>query len=364
MDSRSSHGDPLTRRWPALAGIPRLALIGAPTPVQRLDALSRSLRAAPLLVKRDDGCAEAFGGCKVRGLEFGLGAAASAGADTILTCGTVGSNHVAATAVFARELGWAVRALVLPQPDGGLPRRNVMIARAAGAELVPAAPGVSLRVTGDVMQAQVRALRDAGRRPFILPFGGSDPRVGIAHVGAAIELHRQVRAGHAAAPARLYVAAASLTTAAGIAVGLKVAGLRCTVIAVQVAGDPAGDRTTARLLDRAGQVVSALRAVDPSFPPVRLDPGDVEVRDGRAGRPFGTPTPQSQHAAGVAAAAGIDLDGCYTAKAFAGCLHDAVERGPRSAPLLFWHTGNTRPAPGAPTVPGTTAPGCPGAPPG
>lgn len=339
-------GDPLTEQWPGLATIPRVGLVRAPTPVQRLDDVSRWFRSAPLLFKRDDECTPWFGGCKVRGLDFGLGAALSTGADTILTSGTAGSHHVAATAVFARRLGLAMRAVVLPQPDGELVRRNLLIAGTAGAELVPVPHGVSLRLTGEVMHEQMRALRDAGRVPFVLPFGGSDPRTGIGQVSAVVELSRQLRDADAALPARVYVAAASLTTAAAVAVGLRLAGMRCTVVAVQVAGEPTGTGTAASLLHRASQVVAALRAVDASVPAMEIAASDVEIRDGRADGPFGEPTPQSAYAAGVAAGAGIQLDECYTAKAFAVCLNDAVERGPGSAPLLFWHTGNSRPVPG------------------
>src|SRR6188768_2085134 len=93
----------LFRAWPALAAkLPHVALTERPTPVERLRQLERSTGASALYVKRDDLTARAYGGNKVRKLEFLLAAARASGADSVLTFGAAGSNHALATAVHAR----------------------------------------------------------------------------------------------------------------------------------------------------------------------------------------------------------------------------------------------------------------------
>src|SRR6476620_10120292 len=118
-----------------LAAIPRCS---APTPVEELSRLRAALGGGPrLLVKRDDGIPFAFGGNKVRKMSLVAAAALSQGADTLITCGGVQSNHARVTAITAAKLG--LRCILVANTPGGLrPDRlsgNALLNELAGAEV-------------------------------------------------------------------------------------------------------------------------------------------------------------------------------------------------------------------------------------
>ncbi|WP_216207441.1 pyridoxal-phosphate dependent enzyme [Amycolatopsis aidingensis] len=323
---------------------PRVSLVTTPTRLQPLTGLTRRLA----YVKRDDENSPAFGGCKARALEFTLGAATAAGATTILTAGTVGSNHVAATAVHAARLGLAVTALVLPQEPGRLVTRNLRLALAAGARLEPVPTGVSVHPSRERHRAALAELGSRGERPHVIPFGGADPVAGIAHALAGRELAEQASALDLPTPLRVYLPAASTLTAAGIAAGLALSGLPFRVVAVDVVGDPSV--TGPGPLERARAVAAALGGGDRA-----VRPEQIRQVDGCAGAPYGVPGPRATRAASLLHdSAGVRVDECYGAKAFARFLADAnadtkgEDEDGDEGTLLFWHTGNTREAePGA-----------------
>src|SRR5262249_18615935 len=123
---------PLFDAHPKLgAAIPWIALGSFPSRVDRLAIGDRSI-----LVKRDDRASEPYGGGKPRKLEHFLADAIARGKTEVLTSGGAGSNHVVATAAYARKLGLATRALLLPQPLTDAVRENQRLARSFGAVLV------------------------------------------------------------------------------------------------------------------------------------------------------------------------------------------------------------------------------------
>ena len=159
-----------------LARFARRRFCHLPTPLEPLPRLSAELGGPQLLVKRDDLTGLAFGGNKTRKLEFLLGQAQADGADTLVTAGGVQSNHCRQTAAAAARHGLGC-ALVLQRRvawnhQGYERGGNVLLDRLAGAEvhLVERAAdlaGELERVADD--------LRRAGRRPFVIPIGGSTP---------------------------------------------------------------------------------------------------------------------------------------------------------------------------------------------
>jgi 1-aminocyclopropane-1-carboxylate deaminase/D-cysteine desulfhydrase-like pyridoxal-dependent ACC family enzyme len=306
---------------------PRVPLARTPTRLQPLTGLAR-----PAFCKRDDENSPHFGGCKTRALEFTLGAALSMGASAILTAGTAGSNHVAATAVHAARLGLRVTALVLPHAPTPLVARNLRLALAAGARLEPVPAGVSVHPSRERHRAALDELRRRGERPYVIPFGGADPVVGVAHALAGRELAEQVRALALPTPLRVYLPAASTLTAAGIAAGLAVAGIPFRVTAVDVVGDPSV--TGAGLLGRAREIAARIGGDD------LVRPEHVQHVDGHTDAPYGVPDPRAERAAHwLRESAGVAVDECYGAKAFARFVVDldADDDGT----YVFWHTGNS-----------------------
>ena len=315
---------PLVRRYPALAAIPRARLGRFPTPVERLDGF-RDIDS--LWVKHEDRSSDALGGNKVRSLEFLLGRLTRG--DTVLTIGGVGSTHILATAVHAARLGVktiAVRWLHDMHPTAAEVGERVV---AECAETITASsffaallPIARLRLT---------------RRAHYIPLGGSSPLGTLGHVNAALELADQIDAGELPAPRRLVVPLGSGVTAAGLALGLAIAGLDTTVLGARVGPRIGANRLRVLMLaERTRRLIARYTGRLP--PSVRSD-RVVVSHDLYAGA-YARPHPTAEHAAVlVDALRGWRLDATYSAKAFAVALDMAADR---SAPTLFWMTFDAR----------------------
>jgi 1-aminocyclopropane-1-carboxylate deaminase/D-cysteine desulfhydrase-like pyridoxal-dependent ACC family enzyme len=321
---------------PALAArLPRSALADLPTPVARLAGVDAVAPGASLYIKRDDLCSPVFGGNKTRKLELILGALERDGRDRAMTFGFAGSNHVAATALFCRRAGVRLTAFLMPQPMSAAERLSLLAARAAGAEL-RLYRGFARLVAGAAAYRMARPGR-GGRLIPMIAAGGSSPEGNAAYVSAAFELKAQIDDGQLPLPDEIHVAAGSLGTASGLAVGLAAAGLPSRVIAIRAVEPRFADEA---VLERiAHKTARFLHGLDPTFP------RDVDLAARLDGGGFGTgyalPTPESGAAARLLLdAEGIRLDATYTAKAFARLLDAAREPRSRGRTLLFWHTGN------------------------
>jgi D-cysteine desulfhydrase/L-cysteate sulfo-lyase len=317
----------LARARDALAALPRAGLIGEPSPVHEMARLRAALGGGPrLLVKRDDALPLAFGGNKVRKLDLVAARAMAEGADTLVTCGGLQSNHARATAAAAARLG--LRAvLVLSGPPPPRPRGNTLLDTLMGAEIVHV-PRPEDRDAG--MDEAVERLRREGRRPHVIPLGASTPLGACALAAGVGELVRQV-----SPPAAIVHASSSAGTQAGLVAGVTLHELPTTVIGIS-ADEPA-DALAAHVRALLAGVADLLGLDGAAF----SGRGVVEVDDGFIGEGYGLPTPASKEARELAARnEALFVDDTYTAKALAGMI--ALARGRRfreGDAVLFWHTG-------------------------
>jgi D-cysteine desulfhydrase len=315
---------PLVQRYPALAAIPRARLGRFPTPVERLDGF-RDVDA--LWVKHEDLSSDALGGNKVRSLEFLLGRVGDG--DTVLTIGGVGSTHVLATAVHAARLG--ARTVAVRWRHDMHPAAHEVAERAASA----CAESVT---AGSFLAAMLPLARwRLARRARYIPLGGSTALGTLGHVNAALELADQVAAGELPEPARIVVPLGSGGTAAGLALGLAIAGLATAVLGVRVGPRIGANRwRVLRLVERTRQLIARYTGRAP--PPVRGD--RVVVAHDLYGGAYARPHPTAEHAAVlIDALRGWRLDATYSAKAFAVALDMAAEH---DTPTLFWMTFDAR----------------------
>ncbi|MGA3400865.1 MAG: pyridoxal-phosphate dependent enzyme, partial [Acetobacteraceae bacterium] len=159
-----------------LHDLPRLTLAHLPTPLEQMRRLGAALGVASLWVKRDDCTGLGLGGNKVRKLEFDLAAAHAAGADCVVSGGVPQSNTArqvaAACALLGLEchLGIMSGRIAAPEPDA-LTNGNILLDRLYGAVLHPIDWNEDRNAP---LQAIVEALRSAGRRPYLVPYGASD----------------------------------------------------------------------------------------------------------------------------------------------------------------------------------------------
>jgi 1-aminocyclopropane-1-carboxylate deaminase/D-cysteine desulfhydrase-like pyridoxal-dependent ACC family enzyme len=340
----------LFRAFPSLAGrIPWLPLGRFPTRVERITGLTSD--AVELWVKRDDESGVAYGGNKVRKLEFLLGEARARDGERLVTLGAIGSHHVLATAIYGREAGFAVEAVVFPQPLNDHVRQQLCADAAAGAALVPT------RGYAGVPLAVWRRRRRAGA--VWIPPGGSSPTGTLGYVSAALEIREQVARGELPAPDHIYVALGSCGTAAGLLLGLAGApslpSLPAQLVAVRVVDRlVANARVTRRLAAATKALLSqASDEVQQWFNHSHQEKSksstanrqmlnqSLRVEHAFFGGAYGRATAAAQAAVARAAAVGLRLEPTYTGKAMAALLADADAGRLDGRRVLFIHTFNS-----------------------
>jgi D-cysteine desulfhydrase len=299
----------------------RVALARLPTPLVRLERWSAHV-GADVWCKRDDLTGSVLSGNKVRKLEWLLGEAVHAGADTVLTTGGVQSNHARATAVAARQLGMRP-VLLLRGTDPGVPEANLLLDRLLGAEVHWCAPA-QYRHERDALLADLAAgVARAGGRPYVVPEGGSNGLGALGYVRAAEELATQT--DH---PFDVQVCAVgSGGTVAGLALGPDLG---------PVAGVAVCD-------DRAtfAPRVCAIAAEAEAFGAHTLGPEGERwsIVEGYQGPAYGEATPDVWDTIALAARLeGLVLDPVYTGKAMHAVRRE-IEAGRWGGRILFWHTG-------------------------
>jgi len=279
-----------------------------------------------LLIKRDDLLSFAMGGNKVRKMQAIAAQALARGADTLITCGGIQSNHARVTAATGALVGLRVVLVVNGPPPGKL-TGNALLDAIFGADV----RYVATRDERAPMMDQIaRQLRDDGRKPFVIPLGASTATGALGFARGVGEI-----AVAGIKPDVIVHATSSGGTQAGLIAGGALLGLRARVIGVS-ADDPAGtlEATVRSLLD---DIRICLGAAPASIGADRA----IEIDDRFVGDGYGIPTPASTAALElVARTEGILLDPVYTAKAMAGLISriSAGEFG-RDETVLFWHTG-------------------------
>lgn len=315
-----------------LDAFPRARLGSFPTPIVELKRLSAKLGGPRILVKRDDMTGLAMGGNKVRKLEYLIGEAVSKGCDCIVTGGAAQSNHCRQTAAAAAAQGLACH-LALGGSEPPLPEGNLLLDRLLGATI----RWCGERRKGEDIPAIAAALRNEGRKPYIVPYGGSNALGALGFVAAARELAGQVAASGTGL-SRILFASSSGGTQAGLAVGARMFGLEgaLTAIAIDKTSDDAVDFTErVRLL--ANETAELLGQG------IKFRPGDIKLRREYSGDGYGVVGESERRAIRLAAGyEGLLLDPVYTGRAFGALISMAAAGEIRPGEtVLFWHTGGT-----------------------
>jgi D-cysteine desulfhydrase len=290
---------------------------------------------ADLWVKHDERCAPLYGGNKPRKLEFVIGDALARRARRLLTTGGIGTHHGLATTILARACGLETSLVLVDQPVTPEVRESLRLFSAFGAEVVDArsVAGAVLGAARVLVRGRLR-----GERPYLVPTGGTGAVGNLGFVSAGLELAEQVRAREIPAPALLFLPVGSGGSVAGVALGLRLAGLTTRVVGVLVTDilPP----SPARLARQAAATLRRLRRADPSIPAHGFDPRDFDLARGQLGAGYGAATPAAQDALAAAEAAGLGLELTYSAKCLAELLARARSGRLPRGPVLFWHTFN------------------------
>ena len=313
-----------------------LPLGDGPSPVRRLP--SELVGGAEVWVKDESTYGNGgWGGNKVRKLEWILPEARRRGVQTIFTVGGIGTHWGLACALYAREQGIRTVLGLIDQPVDDHVREQQLRLKASGAELAYHHTPARLRLVAPAILARI-TLQDR-RLPMFLPAGGSSPVGALGYVEAALEIAAQVRAGELPAPATVVSAAGSGGTSAGLALGLRLAGLRTRVLGVDVNDAVRLDAVAiSRLANRSA---SLLRSRGAALDVEDILPEDLTMRDDWLGTTYGDPTPASIRAVADARADGMELEPVYTGKALAA-VRDLAARAELPGPVLWLNTHGPR----------------------
>ena len=317
----------------ALARFPRLQLIPQATALHHLPRLSLHL-GRDIWLKRDDLTPLALGGNKARKLEYLAADAQAKGADVLVTAGAIQSNHVRQTAAVAAQLGLGCLALlenpIDSQSDDYLGNGNRLLLDLFGAEVENVA---NLDNADQLLEAACQRLSAAGRRPYLVPIGGSNALGALGYVRGGLELAEQIAASGQDFAA-VVLASGSAGTHAGLALALETARPGTRVIGVTVSRSEAAQKPKVEgLLQRTAELLE-----------VEVPRGlNLELWDAYFALRYGEANAAGLEAISLLARLeAILLDPVYTGKAFAGLL-DGLKRGafPGNGPLLFLHTGGS-----------------------
>ncbi len=332
---RSSQSSLVHQRLPGLS-LERLSLGAAPTSVRRLDP--SLVGGAEAWVKCENEYGDGgWGGNKVRKLDWIIPEAQRRGARTLVTVGGIGTHWGLAAALYGREHGLRTVLGLVEQPVDGHVREQLARLGDSGAELhrYPDRRRLAMALPTLVARAAVRDRRV----PWYLPAGGSNAFGALAYVETALEIAAQVAAGQLPEPATVVTAVGSGGTAAGLAVGLRLAGLGSRVFGVVVNDSFPLDAPV--IAGLANRTVALLRSRGASLELPKVQPGDVTMRADWLGRTYGDPTPASLAAVAQADAHGLALEPVYTGKALAA-IADLAAAGSLPEPVLWLNTHGPR----------------------
>jgi L-cysteate sulfo-lyase len=300
-----------------------------------MERLSKHLGGPRLWIKRDDCTGLSSGGNKTRKLEFLMGDALAKGADTIITQGAIQSNHARQTAAAAARLGLECHLLLEDRTGNNSPdyilNGNVLLDRLHGASLSKRSGGADMNAEMEALAADLRA---KGKKPYVIPGGGSNPVGALGYANCALELvaqanERGLKIDH------VVHATGSSGTQAGFVAGLVAVNANIPVLGIGVRAPKAKQEQAVFDL--------AVRTAEYMGAPGIIKREHVVANTDYVGPGYGLPTDGMAEAVKMLARfEGILLDPVYTGKGMAGFI-DLVRKGffPKDSDIVFLHTGGS-----------------------
>jgi len=302
---------------------PRQKFAALPTPIEELPRLSQSLQGPRLLIKRDDLTGLGLGGNKNRKLEFLVAEALANGARTLITTGAVQSNHCRQTAAVAAHFGLDCILVLAGQPPE-YSTGNLLLDHVFGAEITWTAPADRDQTLKNIFDQAWQQ----GRRPYLVPYGGSSPTGACAYAFAIQELVSQNTTID-----WIVFASSSGGTQAGMVLGAKLFGYSGRILGISV------DESQLTLQTRVANLASA--TADFLGENVVFSPSAILVNADYLGEGYGIlGQPEKEAIKIFARMTGLLLDPVYTGRAAAGLI-SLIRDGffHRDETVLFWHTG-------------------------
>lgn len=318
-----------------LAQFKRRRYNGWATPIEKLDRFTAALGGPEIYIKRDDLLGLSAGGNKTRKLEFLVADAIEQGADTLITCGAVQSNHCRLTLAAAVKEGMKCR-LILEERVAGSYKEdasgNNFLFQLLGVESTTIVPGGSDMTAA--MQKEAEAVAQEGRKAYIIPGGGSNTIGATGYVACAEEIMQQLFEMDLALD-HIVCPSGSTGTHAGLVTGFQGTNANIPVTGVNVSRkkDVQEDMVYKLVQETADKV-----GIQYDIPRK-----SVVCLDQYVGPGYSIPTPEMAEAVRLLARTeGILLDPVYSGKAMAGMIgmirQGALKKGEK---VMFIHTGGS-----------------------
>lgn len=321
----------------SLADFPRYPLTFGPSPIHPVKRLSAHLGGAQIWMKREDvSSGLAYGGNKVRKLEYIVPDAIASGADTLVSIGGVQSNHTRQVAAVAAHLGMQavlVQEAWVDWPDSVNDRvGNIMLSRIMGAEvrLDPSGFDIGIRDSWQQALADVEA---RGGRPYGIPAGASEHRLGgLGFANWAYEVEQQEKELGVFFDT-IVVCTVTGSTHAGMIAGFAGQDRPRRVIGIDASA------TLEKTRDQVARIARNTAALIDLGRDLRDD--EITVLEGWAGDYYGIPVESTLDAIRLTGSMeGVILDPVYEGKSMAGLI-DLVTSGtiPKDSHVLYAHLG-------------------------
>jgi L-cysteate sulfo-lyase len=318
-----------------LAKFPKVRLGHLPTPLEPMDRLSEILGGPRLWVKRDDCTGLSSGGNKTRKLEFLMADAQSKGADTIITQGATQSNHARQTTAAAAKLGMECHILLEDRTGSNdnnyILNGNVLLDRLHGASVSKRSGGTDMNLE---MQDFADALTEKGKKPYIIPGGGSNPIGALGYVNCARELTEQASEIGLKIDALVH-ATGSAGTQAGLVAGL--AAIQSSIHLLGIGVRAPKDKQEQMVFDLAQKTADYLDTG------IEIERDKVRAICDYVGAGYGLPTDGMIKAVKLLAQSeGLLFDPVYSGKGLDGLI-DQIKKGYFAGMdnVVFLHTGGS-----------------------
>ncbi|MGP4789353.1 D-cysteine desulfhydrase family protein [Psychrobacter sp. 1Y11] len=310
--------------------LPKASLGYFPTPLIELTRLSAKLGGPKIYMKRDDNTGLALGGNKTRKLEYIMGDALAKGADTVITAGAIQSNHCRQTAGAAASLGLECH-LVLGGEEPTQPQGNLLLDKVYGCHIHWAGENRK----GEDIPALVEQLKAEGKKPYIIPYGGSNELGAVAFIEAYKELDSQRRDLNVTFT-HIIFASSSGATQAGLIIGNKILETNCQLVGINIdKGEMDKVPFDEHIISLANSTAQLIEA------DYQFTANDLILNSNYVGDGYGVIGELENEAIAMTAQnEGILLDPVYTGRAMGGLI-DMIRTGQIKSEdtVLFWHTG-------------------------
>ena len=299
-----------------------------PTPLVELSRLSHFLGGPKIFMKRDDLTGLALGGNKTRKLEYILADALKQGCDTIITAGAAQSNHCRQTAAAAAQLNLECHLLL----GGEAPSKvqgNLLLDHIFDAQI----HWTGSNRKGEDIARLFTQLTAAGKKPYVVPYGGSNELGAVSFIEAVAEIQQQQTANDFS---HVVFASSSGGTHAGLILGKHIYKQSFELVGINIDKDSNASLPFDQQIIQLVNSTAKLIGLDYAFSPDQLILNSDYVGEG-----YGVIGAQENEAIALTAKyEGILLDPVYTGRAMAGLIH-LIRSGniTKSDKVLFWHTG-------------------------